>query len=106
MLYVFTMFASYVAASIFFQKVSRRLDVPAPFMVWVAYVLLLWSLLGMIWQFGPERGIPFFLAVFAVAGPCALLLEYGLKGTWHKSIILCTGLAVLSGVASMTGGWV
>lgn len=103
MLYVFAMLASYVASSIFYQKVARRLDTPTPVMVWGAYALLLWPLAGFVWQFGPERGIPFFLAVFALSGPCALLLEYSLKANWLKSVKVCAGLAVLSGVASMTG---
>lgn len=104
MWYVFAVLAGYVATSIFYQKVSRRFDTPAPYAVWGTYGLLLWLFAGFVGLFGAERGIPFFLVVFAFSGPCALIVEYFLKANWSKSVTVCAGLAVLSGVVSMTGG--
>ncbi len=103
MWYVFVVLGGYVAASIFYQKVSRRFEQPSASALWCAYGLLAWSLAGFVWQFGLERGIPFFFTVVALAGPCALVLEYVLKDSWKKSVTLCAGLAAAFGVMSTVG---
>lgn len=109
MIFIFSIFALYVATAISYMAASGTFKNALWFksrqglFVGLAVVVNIWVLGLYVSQWGWERGGPQFLSVFAVMGPLTIILHHILKPVWVKTVFVSAGLALVAGVVASVG---